>query len=293
MNSFTVYLAEPIDQSGERVQDYGLREALVANGASVYSPRDAWTSFGPNAAVQGVNDAAIELADVVVALLPDGVASIGVPFEVGTALATETPTVVMGGDAAHASPVLVGSEAALLYPRDVDLCVRWVLEQVFPQEWASTDMADVDLSAAGPLYYQVVTDHMVHDEQGDHYVGFDPHGEWLATVHTEMMRAEAKHPGGESNTVARWFAVWAEEVVEVFQAWNDKQDWADREAIATEVVQVGAMSGRLWEALMAPPMDLFNDPDVGQRPVPPGMLHDRAREREASDARWEAMGPRP
>lgn len=245
-----VYLAEPIDQLTERYWVAAeLQPVLEKAGHEVYAPAvfDEWPV---DTSKQGFNMEMLGRSDALVALLPDAVATIGVPLELGAAHVLGKRCVVLGGEVARHSTVLAGLGITALEGWAVPALLRLLAGDIEPQEEPSR------------------------------------HAMWLETVAAEMARAERKHPDGESNTVARWFSVWAEETVEVFQAWNDRVDWESRAEIAEEVVQVGAMSGRLWEALVLEdiPKQLFLDPDVGPRKPPPGMIHDRAREQDGRTA---------
>lgn len=80
------YLAEPIDQATDHTfHRAGLVEMLTLGGHIVYSPRNA---FGvgqdptPHAGVEAVNRSALDEADVLIAAVPKGVPSVGVPREI-------------------------------------------------------------------------------------------------------------------------------------------------------------------------------------------------------------------
>ena len=67
----------------------------------------------------------------------------------------------------------------------------------------------------------------------------------------EVRRARLEHPksdDAEWTTPERWFAIWMEEVLEVVQAWNDRKP---REELLEELVQVGAMTMRLWGSVQS------------------------------------------
>lgn len=100
-----VYLASPIDQAGGRVELKRQRQEVVDlltdRGWVVYQPQKAWTvPYGAERGpwIRRVNDAAIREADLVVALMPPGVPSIGTPMEVEYAAGLGKPVYVIGAD---------------------------------------------------------------------------------------------------------------------------------------------------------------------------------------------------
>lgn len=90
--NFTVYLAEPIDLANGHFSmgDY-VAEVLVQEPAfNVYRPSQAWsvepgTDERSATLVNDVNNAALRGSDVVVAVLPRGANTVGVPAEIGMA----------------------------------------------------------------------------------------------------------------------------------------------------------------------------------------------------------------
>jgi dUTP pyrophosphatase len=91
-----VYLAEPVDQAPDRsrlaVEAAGL---LWGAGWSVYQPRQAWAGGRlPEPRIQQLNQHALDETDLVVAILPTGVPTIGVPLEIMYATARDAPAIV-------------------------------------------------------------------------------------------------------------------------------------------------------------------------------------------------------
>jgi dUTP pyrophosphatase len=105
-----VYLAEPIDQSaanailarvGEsssHLTASSIEHHLRAHKAITYRPATAWRIAGgtePDGRVERTNRAALELSDAMIAVLPAGYATIGVPMEIEMALQRQIPVVVV------------------------------------------------------------------------------------------------------------------------------------------------------------------------------------------------------
>lgn len=90
-----IYWAEPIDfaengpTSDPKVYEVArtVEEALRKRGWSIYRPATAWSvaEGKPTYDVQRINMQVLAMADAVVAVLPHGVRTIGVPFELGYA----------------------------------------------------------------------------------------------------------------------------------------------------------------------------------------------------------------
>jgi dUTP pyrophosphatase len=99
MKKLGVYLAYPIDQDNRG--DRGLKYAVMSSPAVAwaYFPGDAFrVSTDPadiTPAVTHINREALRQADVVVAALPAGVATIGVPMEIEAALSVNKPVVLV------------------------------------------------------------------------------------------------------------------------------------------------------------------------------------------------------
>lgn len=95
----SVYLAYPIDQvAGEPRQLAAIREFLAAEASWVFDPGAAFT-VGPGAtptpAIREINREALAHADVLVAVMPAGAASVGVPMEIERAVMLGKPTLVI------------------------------------------------------------------------------------------------------------------------------------------------------------------------------------------------------
>lgn len=100
-----VYLAYPIDQAGggDWMEHSGMglvRAWFHERGIGVYDPGAAWTVGAqqtPDRRVQSVNNLALGRADAVVAFLPPGVPTIGVPIEIQKAAQSGIPVLIIGG----------------------------------------------------------------------------------------------------------------------------------------------------------------------------------------------------
>lgn len=101
--SRVAYLARPIDQAHHVGPELArmvenIRTVLVGRGYCVYSPADAWRApagVAPLPAVEIVNRGALHQADLVVAYLPSGVPSIGVPMEIEQAINLDRPVIAI------------------------------------------------------------------------------------------------------------------------------------------------------------------------------------------------------
>lgn len=99
-----IYIAHPIDFANEELPNIlSMVDELVgylheAGATAVYRPASAWSVGAPmNASIQEVNMCALLRCDALIAILPEQVASIGVPFEMGIAYGANIPTVLMRG----------------------------------------------------------------------------------------------------------------------------------------------------------------------------------------------------
>lgn len=111
-----VYLAEPIDQAeaAQRGTD-DLHTWLQSKQLSVYRPRAAWRAASPDPRVDRVNRTALERADLMLAHLPAGVPSIGVPMEIEYAVQrgipvrvwTSVPSMSLARDGIQSAPTWV------------------------------------------------------------------------------------------------------------------------------------------------------------------------------------------
>lgn len=103
-----IYLAAPIDQDTRidaRMEQNRLRKLLSANGFTVYDPYlavlggpPAGLPDTPDARVGQIHDEALARCDGMLAVLPIGVVSIGVPMEIERALNRGAPVAVLGGE---------------------------------------------------------------------------------------------------------------------------------------------------------------------------------------------------
>lgn len=101
-----IYLASAIDQAQDSDEEYHHRTSVrdLANkicgwGFPVYTPAHAWKTpgrHGESLAIDSVNRAALSRADILVAYLPGGVASIGVPTEIEAHTAAGKTAIVIG-----------------------------------------------------------------------------------------------------------------------------------------------------------------------------------------------------
>ena len=99
-----IYLAGPIDQAGGNSlvskMRYEARSALAGYKATIYDPAAAWAVASNDErplppTVQRVNDAALLASDGMLALLPAGVPTVGVPYEIGLAIQHDIPVMVV------------------------------------------------------------------------------------------------------------------------------------------------------------------------------------------------------
>lgn len=109
-----IYWAEPIDfvengpASDPKVYEVArmVGKALHRRGWSIYRPAAAWSVADgkPTYDVQRINMQVLDMADAVVAALPHGVRTIGVPFELGYAEARHKPWRVITNGRSWALP---------------------------------------------------------------------------------------------------------------------------------------------------------------------------------------------
>lgn len=88
-----VYLAGPIDNGDRYIEEIKIEvtDKLVAAGATVFNPQGAWASNAAGFArdgyrVQELNTEALANVDLVIALVPPSIPTVGTPIEVYTAL---------------------------------------------------------------------------------------------------------------------------------------------------------------------------------------------------------------
>lgn len=103
MKTKIVYLAQPIDQAPFHEDDWrshlpGIILTLHSYGYYTYQPARAWDVGDPPAVpdrrIEQVNDAALVRADLLVAVMPAGVPTIGVPMEIERAIQYRVPVIV-------------------------------------------------------------------------------------------------------------------------------------------------------------------------------------------------------
>lgn len=100
--AWLAYLAQPIDQvydvTMHAAKTNQIASLLSAAGYAIYRPAKAWEVTKPprlDPRLEDVNGLALQLADVLVAYLPAGVPSIGVPMEIDRAIQSDIPVVVV------------------------------------------------------------------------------------------------------------------------------------------------------------------------------------------------------
>jgi hypothetical protein len=291
MSSWVVYLARPLDaalhdRSGGVGRDLDtmdeIRQELDVVGTQVYDPGTALLVPEPdgNPFAQHVHDAALEHCDGVLAWLPDGVPTIGVPLEIAKALSIGKPVVVLGGKhalkstslAALGVPVLESAndavtELVMQHTQKTDelaAALRTEAPAATLQELV-TDMAaalqsDPDRFTigyspmAGSIHPPMVgvevplgeTGELVSEEPDTTEPWVAAASIFMAEVMQELRAAVDKHPKSndpEWTTTERWFGIWVEEAFEAVQAYNDRRDIDE---IQAEIVQVAAMACRWW-----------------------------------------------
>lgn len=104
-----VYLAQPIDQAAYAETDSQVMRAtwmLTHAGFGTYRPAQAWTvppGVSPDHRVQAVNNVAMGRCDALLALLPQGVPTVGVPMEIERAArGLGIPVAIVGGEGSWA-----------------------------------------------------------------------------------------------------------------------------------------------------------------------------------------------
>lgn len=120
VQSATVYLAGPIDfaESGPNhtLAEYrrsrtSAVELLNSAGFMVYAPHRAWSvspGAEPDPAIEAVNRTALAQCALLIALLPEGIPTIGTVLEIGEVARTGRPVVVIGGRGSNALAALPG-----------------------------------------------------------------------------------------------------------------------------------------------------------------------------------------
>lgn len=130
-----IYVAGPIDQAGDDWELTRLREdvrlSLASFGAATYDPsRPYCNPKADSAAVSFINEAALARADGLLAILPKGVATIGTPMEIRTAVDLGKPVAVLtNAKSVQLDGLSEGDQLALLGLGDAGRAVRWVLNR--------------------------------------------------------------------------------------------------------------------------------------------------------------------
>lgn len=121
----TAYLATPIDLHRDRAvaetRDT-IRDELFEMGFSaVFDPSTAWTisaAAEPSPGLQQVNLAALGAADALVAYLPEGVPTLGVPLEIHYASQMGKPVLIYTGQASRSWTLAWFGRGGNVYYRD-------------------------------------------------------------------------------------------------------------------------------------------------------------------------------
>ena len=133
-----VYLAEPVDGASERYGDHLAHVLANHYGWVLYRPSRAFNvGETKSSRLYDVNMTVLEKADAVVALLPDGVQTIGTVEEITLARAWKVPTVVIT-DNDRSWQIHGWAEVGLVRPgRGVfcDIKTRDVIGEFFAKEW--------------------------------------------------------------------------------------------------------------------------------------------------------------
>lgn len=145
-----IYFAEPIDFGHEanyvekefRAQ---LIKGLVAQGHTVFRPAGAWSSVhsGDAVAIEEMNRSAIDRCDLLVARLPKGVVSHGVPMEIEYATRNQGIPAIVSGTGGVA---LAGNTMAQCFPEFDSMAVINAVSRCKPRAEAGTPLFHV-----GPL----------------------------------------------------------------------------------------------------------------------------------------------
>ena len=144
-----IYWAEPIDfaengpTSDPKVYEVAVmvEEALrKRRGWSIFRPAGAWSVAGgkPTYDVQRINMQVLDMADAVVAVLPQGVRTIGVPFELGYAEARRKRWRVITSGRSWALPHGVAGSSGEVWNLDsvvTETVVKDLVESLDADEW--------------------------------------------------------------------------------------------------------------------------------------------------------------
>jgi dUTP pyrophosphatase len=131
-----VYIAGPIDQAGPYEKELAktraeVKQELSGAGFATYDPSLPYTEGQREAqALVSVNNAALRESVGLLAILPRGAASIGVPMEIQAALGMGKPVVVLGGIGSvqlegEGVPTVEDPRLAALELRELVEAARW------------------------------------------------------------------------------------------------------------------------------------------------------------------------
>lgn len=222
-----LYLAEPIDQAGnlnrwpvERLHWY-----LKHQGWAIYRPWHIWsigTKAEPGPEVDEINREALARSHAVVAHLPEGVPTIGVPREIELARGYGIPVAVLRPDGDKISWALQ------------DVSVFETPHQV--AEWLKLEQ--LDLIKYRGMVFQVGPDGRLPDRAHDGDAGFDLYAAQTATI----------EPGGYENirtdvSVALPTGIWA-------RITGRSSTWRKRGLMAIEGVIDTGYRGELFVGLL-------------------------------------------
>lgn len=140
----TAYLATPIDLHTDsevpNLRKEWTRIAHEMGFAAVYDPASAW-DIGPEAtptdSLQQVNLAALQACDALIAILPSGVPTLGVPLEIHMATSMGKPTLVVGVDKPSWTLAWFARSGSLFFENDLGGFVQAVAGGLpdEPSEW--------------------------------------------------------------------------------------------------------------------------------------------------------------
>lgn len=139
MAGSVIYLASPIDHasaSGIAHLRGQARDRLAESGVAVFDPAAAYLgAFDDPVAVRNINNAALDQSSGILALVPSGVTTIGVPMELQQALDRGKWIAVVGG----AWSLNLQSQRKLrrwdtFTPESLEEAVGWLCGQVAPPE---------------------------------------------------------------------------------------------------------------------------------------------------------------
>lgn len=134
----SVYVAYPIDQQGpahlvslfEQINKF--KSMVMPHVSWVFDPGDAFRvnpRQGIDPGLATINRAALNNADAVVAFLPAGVPSIGVPIEIDRARAQGKPTLVFTDTESYMLEMRGVAQVGGWDDNDLDAGVKWLMDQ--------------------------------------------------------------------------------------------------------------------------------------------------------------------